>query len=89
MSQFRFAFLIMARDHDPARDRALISTPSCLSRIVGVSSLEEACRVAVQLVRSGEVDHIELCGAFGREGAQRVKAALGGTAAVGYMTYLE
>lgn len=89
MSQFRFAFLIMAADHVPERDRASIETAACRSRIVGVSSLDEACEVARQLVSTGEVDRIELCGAFGPEGARRVSEALGGAASVGYVTELK
>ena len=82
----RFAFLILGPRFEPERDRAAI--PDGTAQIVGVPTVEQAARQAERLCREG-VDCIELCGAFGREGAQRVKAALGGTAAVGYMTYLE
>ena len=43
MSQFKFAFLIMAPDHDSAVDRVMIEKPSCKSVVVGVNSIEDAC----------------------------------------------
>ena len=66
MSQFKFAFLIMAPDHDSAVDRVMIEKPSCKSVVVGVNSIEDACARAKELIESGEVNKIELCGAFGK-----------------------
>lgn len=85
MNQFRFAFLIMAPDHDSAVDRTMIERPSCKSVIVGVNSIEDACARAKELVESGAVNKIELCGAFGKDGARCVSQALGGNVPVGYI----
>lgn len=89
MNQFKFAFLVMAPDHVSGIDRTIIEKPSCKSIMVGVNSIEDACECAQKLVASGEVNKIELCGAFGREGARRVKEALGGNVPVGYIVDFE
>ena len=64
----KYAFLVMG-DYDCRRDRAEIRNGS--TRIVGVSSVEEACETARALQAEG-VACIELCGAFGEAGARRV-----------------
>lgn len=80
----KFAFLIMG-EYDPAKDRAEIGGGS--ARIVGVSALAEASRVARELCADG-VDCIELCGAFGPDGAEKIIRATGGAVPVGYVTHL-
>lgn len=79
----KFAFLIMG-GFTPA-DRAEIAGGA--ARIVGVSSLEEACAAARAAVADG-VGCIELCGAFGPEGAKAVIGAVNGAVPVGYVTHL-
>ena len=79
-----FAFLIMG-DYDTARDRAVIHGDA--ARIIGVASLDEACAAARELCDSG-IGCIELCGAFGEEGAKRVIDATGNRVPVGYVTHL-
>ena len=79
-----FAFLIMG-DYDTARDRAAIHGGA--ARIIGVASLDEACAAARELCDS-EIGCIELCGAFGEEGAKRVIDATGNRVPVGYVTHL-
>ena len=76
MSQFKFAFLIMAPDHDSAVDRVMIEKPSCKSVVVGVNSIEDACARAKELIESGAVNKIELSGwrAAGEAGAGRRRA---------------
>ena len=80
----KFAFLVMG-DYDSACDRAAIRRGS--TQLIGVSSIEEACAIARELVAEG-VDCIELCGAFGEEGAREVIAASGGALPVGYVVHL-
>ncbi|MBS4785046.1 MAG: hypothetical protein KH009_02935 [Clostridiales bacterium] len=87
--QFRFAFLVMSNDYHPDTISARFETPGCYTRLYGVCSLEEACRVAADLAREGSVDRIELCGAFGREGARQVQAAAGERLSVGYVVTLD
>lgn len=57
------------------------------ARIIGVSDLEEACKAAVNLYEDG-IDCIELCGAFGEEGAKRVIHATHNKIPVGFITHL-
>lgn len=55
--------------------------------MVGVRSVEEACSEAVRLMNDG-YDCIELCGAFGEEGAREVIEATGGKVAIGHVVHL-
>ena len=80
----KFAFIIMG-EFDSRRDRASIREGA--AQIIGVSSLEEACSVAVSLREAG-VGCIELCGAFGPEGARAVAAATQESIPVGYISHL-
>ncbi|HIQ59121.1 MAG TPA: hypothetical protein IAB22_06680 [Candidatus Merdivicinus intestinavium] len=79
-----YAFLIMG-DYSPLRDRASMAGESV--RMIGVSGLEEACRIAGELAAEG-IDCIELCGAFGEKGARKVIEAAGGKIPVGYVVHL-
>lgn len=79
----KYAFLVMGH-YDSRTDRAEIQNGA--TRIIGVRSVEEACEIARGLQTEG-VACIELCGAFGEEGARRVIDATGGTLAVGYVVH--
>ena len=80
----KFAFMIMG-DFDTDQDSAVIHEGS--ARIVGVASVEEACAEAKNLLEEG-IGCIELCGAFGPEGAKQVIRATEGKIPVGYITHL-
>ncbi len=79
-----FAFIIMG-PFDPQEDRAGIKSDR--AQLIGVSNLEEACAVAKELLAQG-VDCIELCGAFGPEGAKEIINATENKIPVGYVTHL-
>ena len=79
-----FAFLIMG-EFDAAKDRATL--PDGTVKVVGVSSVEEACMAAQALVASG-TQCIELCGAFGEMGARKVIEATGNKIPIGFVTHL-
>ena len=81
----KFAFMILGAHFDPERDRAAIHGGA--AQILGVSSVEEACAEAVRLAREG-IDCIELCGAFGSDGAKCVIDAVQNRIPVGYATHL-
>ncbi len=81
----RFAFLIMGDGLDSARDRASIHQGMC--SIIGVRDLEDACTAARKLLDEG-IGCIEVCGAFGPEGARKVAEATEGKIPVGYITHL-
>ena len=73
----KFAFLILDSRFDSAADRASIHGGD--AQIIGVASLAQAAEGA---------GCIELCGAFGPEGARAVIDATGGAIPVGYVTHL-
>lgn len=80
----KFAFLIMGT-YDKEIDRAFISND--MAQIIGVANLDEACVVAKDLCYSG-VDCIELCGAFGAEGAKKIIEVTDNKIPIGYVTHL-
>ena len=55
--------------------------------IVAVDNLEQACQVAKQWAEEDKVDLIELCGAFGEAGAERVNQACQDKLPIGYATH--
>ena len=79
----RFAFLIMG-DFNAEADRASIHGGD--AQIVGVADLREAREEARRLQREG-VDCIELCGAFGEDGARAVIEATGNKLPIGYIVH--
>ena len=81
----KFAFIILGEDFHPDTDRAEIHGGA--ARIIGVSSVREACREAVRLKDEG-IGCIELCGAFGPDGAAQVIDATRNSLPVGYITHL-
>ncbi len=80
----KFAFIIMG-EFDYGNDRAAIHDG--MAQMIGVSSVEEACEAAKILADEG-TGCIELCGAFGEDGARRVIKASGGQIPVGYVIHL-
>ena len=81
----KFAFLISG-DFNSAADRAEIHNGE--ARIIGVSSIKEASEIAKELYNSGGIGCIELCGAFGEEGAREIIKATGNKILIGYITHL-
>ena len=81
----KFAFLIMGPCYNREQDHASIHDER--AQIIGVANLEEACAIAQKLCAQG-VSCIELCGAFGEEGARRVIEATQNKIPVGYITHL-
>ena len=80
----KFAFLILG-DFRPEATRA--DFPFSAFHMRGVSTLEGACAAAQELLEQG-VGCIELCGAFGPDGARRIIEATGNRIPVGYVTHL-
>lgn len=80
----KFAFIIMGSDFNPKIDRTSIHGEN--TQMIGVSSIEEACTEAKSLMAAG-FSCIELCGAFGPEGAEKVIKATQNRLAVGYSTH--
>ena len=80
----RFAFIFMNTSL-PGIERTTVRGGD--SEFVGVRSLDEACSAASSLVDEG-VGCIELCGAFGEDGARAVMEATGRSVPVGYIVQL-
>lgn len=80
-----YAFLLMT-DRGPEETRFL-EGDTIDTLFVPVRSLEEGCETARKLVQEKGVGAIELCGAFGEEGAARIKEAAGPQTAVGYVIH--
>ncbi|MDO5388362.1 MAG: DUF6506 family protein [Clostridia bacterium] len=80
----KFAFLIMG-EFDSKKDRALIHNGT--AQIIGVANIYEAGTVAKNLYEYG-IDCIELCGAFGADGAKEIIKATENKIPVGYITHL-
>ena len=80
----KFAFIIMG-NFDPAVGKAEIGGGK--RQIVGVNNMNRALDAACRLVKQG-VDCIELCGAFGEDGAREIIAVTENKVPVGYVTHL-
>ncbi len=82
----RAAFIFLAPDADPARNRTTLSTSQVELTVVGVPGYGEAERVARSLVQEG-VTALELCGGFGNAGVARLSRAVAGKATVGVVRF--
>lgn len=81
----KFAFLIMG-NFDSEADRASIHDGA--AQIIGVDSLQEARTIARKLYEEG-IDCIELCGAFGTDGARKIIEVTENKIPIGYITHMQ
>lgn len=81
----KFAFIIMG-EFNSKSDIAFIHDKT--ASIIGVSSVEEAQKIAKKLLKEG-IDCIELCGAFGEKGAEEIIKATENKIPIGYVTHLK
>lgn len=82
----KYAFFLMGYDYDVEKDCATFETALGDTYLYTVHNLAEAIRLAQSCQRDG-VGAIELCGAFGKEGAEKIIEATGGSMAVGYVVH--
>ncbi len=82
----RAAFIFLAPDADPARNRTTVGTSQVELTVVGVPGYGDAERVARSLVQEG-VTALELCGGFGNAGVARISRAVAGKATVGVVRF--
>ncbi len=80
------AFIFLAPDVDPDKDRQTVVTPQVELTAVAVCNYAEAETLAVKLVEEG-IEAIELCGGFGNMGTARIAQAVAGKAAVGVVRF--
>ncbi|MDU2830701.1 DUF6506 family protein [Anaerococcus jeddahensis] len=81
----KFVYMIMG-PFDSKVDRKAIGKNDN-TEIIGVKNLEEAKEISKSLI--GYADVIELCGAFGKEGAREIIDATNGKIPVGFVTHLD
>ena len=81
----KYAFLIMG-PYAPDRDDVRFPSSEGITRMIGVPDIETAERTAAALADEG-FSAIELCGAFGEDGARRIIEATGRRIAVGFVTH--
>ena len=81
----KFVYMIMG-PFDSKVDRKAIGKNEN-AEIIGVKNLEEAKEISKSLM--GIADVIELCGAFGKEGAREIIDATNGKIPVGFVTHLD
>ena len=79
----KIGFMAMG-NYDLQRDQATLRGGE--TRLVGVADLDQACQVAREMQEEG-VGCIELCGAFGPEGARRLIEATEGKLPIGYVVH--
>jgi hypothetical protein len=80
------AFIFLAPDVDPQKDRQTVVTAQVELTAVAAGSYAEAEAVAVELVNDG-IAAIELCGGFGNLGTARIAEAVAGKASVGVVRF--
>lgn len=81
----KFLFILMG-----SPDKANAVTNICddpNSRVVIASSVDNACEIAREYYLRGDVDLIEMCGAFEEAGCKRVIEATDNKVAVGYVVH--
>lgn len=84
----RYGFILMGSDYTSSKHNAELDSGAFYTKVVAVSTVEEACETATQFVEDG-MEIIELCGAFGKENADKVIAAVDSDIPVGYVEYSE
>jgi hypothetical protein len=86
MNVKNYGFIIKGPDYDWDKDNVCVNSKSFSSTIIAVSSLEEACKAADNLVKLG-VDVIELCGWFGKEWYKKISSHVHNKVPVGYVIF--
>ena len=82
----KFAFLLMGKEFDTAKDTAVFETEHMISYIFTVTSFEEALKRAVACAEDG-VGAIEVRGSFEKRLPEKLIAATGNKVAVGYVVH--
>lgn len=82
----KFAFLLMGPHYDPSQHQAVFETERQFTYIYTVKDFEQARQKVQELMHEG-VGAIELCGAFGKEGAQELTQLTQNKIAIGYIVH--
>ena len=82
----KYAFMIMGENYNPQENTAYFTTGNLMTMIVTVRNLDEACEKVQELLDEG-VGALELCGAIGEAGAQRLMELTGHKLPIGYVVH--
>ena len=80
----KFAMMLMGSEYNTKKDYVVMQTESTETHIFTVNTPEQAVELAGQLAQQG-FGAIEVCGAFGKELAERMFHATGERVSVGYV----
>ena len=80
----KFAMMLMSSEYNTKKDYVVMQTESTETHIFTVNTPEQAVELAGQLAQQG-FGAIEVCGAFGKELAERMFHATGERVSVGYV----
>lgn len=82
----KFAFLLMGSHYRPEIHQACFETENQVTYLRTVRNFDEACETVKWLEKEG-VGALELCGAFGEEGARKLICLTQNRIAIGYVTH--
>lgn len=83
---FKAAFIFLAPDASPDKNKSVIFTPTMELHIVGAKNYDDACEVVKELVNQG-IGAIELCGGFGNVGVGKISDAVEHKVPVGVVRF--
>ncbi len=82
----KFAFILMGSSFDTTKQKIKFETDGSLTAIYTVNSFSDAKTLIKRLIEEG-YGCVELCGAFGKEGAKKLIEATDNKIAIGYVVH--
>ncbi|WP_163390558.1 DUF6506 family protein [Enterovibrio norvegicus] len=82
----KYGFIVKGESYTPGTHHSTLDSGFFFTKVVGVSTDEEAIAAARDFVESG-IEVIELCGGFGKESAERLIAKINTHVPIGYVIF--